>query len=133
VEGTFSRPAKAVAIKTAGEAYLKLLRTEAKAKRTLQKVELVVRRVEELSQRKRVTLLSSLGLSFLDAYRAERVEAGAMPRTVLNETVIIRQLVNFAVARNLLNRDPLAGLKIKKVKSRSNLVGPSAKSLKSWR
>jgi integrase len=35
---------------------------------------------------------------------------------VQNETVIIRQLVNFALSRKLIAADPLAGLKIKKAK-----------------
>ena len=38
-------------------------------------------------------------------------------RTLLNETVIIRQLINFALSRKLLTQDPLDGLKLKKVKS----------------
>ena len=53
----------------------------------------------------------------MDAYRNLRVAAAAMPKTVLNETVIVRQIVNFALSRKLITEDPLAGLKLKKVKS----------------
>ncbi len=51
------------------------------------------------------------------AIAASRVAAGAKPKTVRNETVIIRQVVNFALSRKLIIEDPLAGLKIKKAKS----------------
>lgn len=54
-----------------------------------------------------------------DAYRAEAVARKtkpAQPKTVLNETVIIRQFVNFALSRNLISTDPLRNLKLKKVK-----------------
>jgi integrase len=38
------------------------------------------------------------------------------PKTLLNETVIIRQLVNFALKREWLQRDPLKNFKLRKVK-----------------
>jgi hypothetical protein len=37
-----------------------------------------------------------------------RVDNGAHPKTFLNNTVVIRQLVNFALTRRLIDRDPLA-------------------------
>jgi integrase len=42
------------------------------------------------------------------------VAAGAQPKTVLNETVIVRQIINFSLSRKLIDNDPLAGLKLKK-------------------
>src|SRR3954468_15816471 len=52
----------------------------------------------------------------MDAYRRERVQAGAAPKTVYTETVVVRQLVNFALSRDMLAADPLKGLKLKKPK-----------------
>src|SRR5260370_10895532 len=52
----------------------------------------------------------------MDAYRGERVEAGAAPKTVYTESVVIRQLVNFALSRGLINDDPLKELRLKKPK-----------------
>ena len=60
-----------------------------------------------------------INLTFIDAYRAEAVarkSKPAEPKTLLNETVIIRQIVNFALSRNMITTDPLRGMKLKKVK-----------------
>ncbi len=103
-------------------AYMSLLRTGGKAKRTLQKIELVQRRVLELASRRKAKSILDIDLSFIDAYRAEAVARKikpAQPKTVLNETVIIRQMVNFALSRNLIHSDPLRNLKLNKVKPKS--------------
>jgi integrase len=52
----------------------------------------------------------------IDVYRQSRVKAGAAPKTVYNETVIVRQLVNFALSRGLIASDPLRGIKIREPK-----------------
>ena len=57
----------------------------------------------------------------VDQYRAERTAGGtgrkpAKPKTVHNDTVTIRQLVNFALKRGLISEDPLKDLEIKKPK-----------------
>jgi integrase len=57
----------------------------------------------------------------VDQYRAERVAGApgrkpAKPKTVHNDTVTIRQLVNFALKRGLISEDPLKDLEIKKPK-----------------
>jgi integrase len=115
-DGTYGRPKKAPPISTVTTSYLAHLRTEQKAAKTIQKVDLVVRRVHDLAARRRLPSVADLDLSFVDAYRSERVAAGAKPKTVLNETVIVRQIVNFSLSRKLIDDDPLAGLKLKKPK-----------------
>jgi integrase len=55
-------------------------------------------------------------LAFVDAYRRARTDEDAAPKTKYTETVIIRQLVTFALSRNMLATDPLRGLKLKKPK-----------------
>ena len=63
----------------------------------------------------------STGLRLIDQFRAERTAGSATcgpakPKTVHNDTVTIRQLVNFALERDLITEDPLRGLKLKKPK-----------------
>lgn len=52
----------------------------------------------------------------MDTYRRLRVEEEAAAKTIYGETVIIRQLVNFALPRDELSAAPLKGIKIKKPK-----------------
>jgi hypothetical protein len=49
------------------------LKTEPRAKRTLQKVDLVVRRVLKLAERCKARTVLEVNLQFVVAYRAERV------------------------------------------------------------
>jgi integrase len=121
IEGTLLRdeyrPAtKGARIEVAIADYLAHLRTERRATKTIGKCELVCRRLTNLAARRHMRNLDQIDLQFVDAYRAERVAAGAKPKTVHNETVIIRQLINFALARNMLRTDPLKGLRLKNPK-----------------
>ncbi len=119
LEGRYAKQVKAPSIEQVTSAYLSHLRTEGKARKTLQKIELVQRRVLDLANRRKAKSILDIDLSFIDAYRAEAVARKikpAQPKTVLNETVIIRQFVNFALSRNLISTDPLRNLKLKKVK-----------------
>jgi integrase len=60
----------------------------------------------------------------MDKYRARRVsELSKRPgrdgqKTAANDLVTIREIVNFALDRKLIHEDPLAGYKIKKVKTK---------------
>ena len=96
--------------------YLAHLRTEPRRQKTIGKCELTFKRLFGLAVRLRVRSIRQIDLKLVDAYRAERVAVGAGPKTVHNETVIIRQLVNFALARSMIKDDPLKGLKLKKPK-----------------
>lgn len=84
--------------------------------RTLVKYEKVFERVLDLAARRRARSLLDLNLPFMDAYRHERVLAGSAAKTVYNEAVVVRQLVNFAVTRSMVTVDPLKGAKLKKPK-----------------
>lgn len=116
--GRYEEQVKAVGISTAIEAYVKYLKTEGRARKTLQKVELVMHRVRTLAEARDCESLLDIDLSFVDAYRAELARQGRAQKTLLNQTVIIRQLINFALQRQMIRKDPLQGLKLRKVKSR---------------
>jgi integrase len=109
---------KAASIAEVIMAYQQRLDTEGKAPKTRSKVALVARRVADLAERRGAKTIADINLRFIDAYQQERAEAKAEPKTRQNETVIIRQIVNFARSRQMVARDPLKGLKIRKVKSK---------------
>ncbi len=98
------------------EDYQQFLHTEGRAERTLAKYDKVFKWVSDLAGRRRVRTLDGVTLKFLDAYRTERVAAGAASKTLYTETVVVRQLINFALSRGLLAADPLQGLRLKKPK-----------------
>ncbi|MCE9565019.1 MAG: site-specific integrase, partial [Planctomycetes bacterium] len=83
---------------------------------TLSKYTKVFERVAELAAERKVKTLMGIDLAFIDAYRRMRTDEGAAAKTKYTETVIVRQLVTFALSRNLLAIDPLRGLKLKKPK-----------------
>jgi site-specific recombinase XerD len=120
LEGRYDRPVRAPSIESVFEEYLANLKAEGKAKKTLAKIDLVRRRLLLLVVRRRLRTVLDIDLSLIDAYRSMRTsgENKAMPKTLLNELVIIRQLVNFGLSRGKIIRDPLAGLKLKKPKPR---------------
>jgi len=116
LEGRYQPRLKAPTVDEAVDAYMRYLRTERRAAKTLRKYETVLDRVRELLRVRRAASLLDLNLQAVDAYRHARVAAGAAPKTVYTETVILRQLVNFALGRGLIADDPLRGLKIREPK-----------------
>lgn len=59
---------------------------------------------------------ADIDLKFVDAYRRMRTDDKAAEKTKYTESVVLRQLVNFALSRNMLADDPLKGLKLQKPK-----------------
>lgn len=118
--GRYERAVTAPSIERTFDEYVANLKAEDKAAKTLAKVDLVRRRVLELAGQRRATSILSVDLSFIDAYRNARATGAKKPapKTMSNELVIIRQVVNFALSRNKISRDPLKGLKLKKPKPR---------------
>lgn len=106
-------------IEQAVAAYRVHLRAEERAPKTLSKYDNVFDRLIELIQQRQIKDLSGVDLKLVDAYRQMRREEGAQPKTRYTETVIIRQLVNFALSRDMIVTDPLKGLKLKKPKPTS--------------
>lgn|GEM_PF-840717 len=74
-------------------------------------IEKVFKRIANLAQSRKLRDLSGLDLKFVDAYRRMRVDDGAAPKTHYTETVVVRQLFNFALTRDMIAGDPLKGLK----------------------
>jgi len=116
LEGRYQSRPRPPTVDEAVDAYMQDLRTERRAARTLTKYQAVLDRACDLLRARHAAGLLNLDLRAVDAYRHDRVAAGAAPRTVYTETVILRQLVNFALGRGLIADDPLRGLKLKEPK-----------------
>ena len=116
LQGQYQPQAKPPKLAEVVADYMKHVRTEGRAKKTITKYEHVLGLVEELAEELGRSCIQDIDLSFVDEYRHRRVQAGRAPKTIYNESMIVRQLVNFAVSRKLIATDPLAGLKIKEPK-----------------
>ena len=108
------------------------LRTRACVKKTLQKYDKVFQRLQALADKRRVTKISGINLELVAADKARRVDDQAAAKTIYTETVVIRQLVNFALTRKLITADPLGELKLKKPKPRPQPCWTKKRSKKSW-
>src|SRR5262245_15072631 len=98
------------------QAYLDCLKTEGRARKTLVKYEAVFGRIRQLAAVRHARNILDLNLAFVDAYRSIRVQDGAAKKTVHTESVVIRQVVNYALSRKMISQDPLEGLKLKEPK-----------------
>ena len=107
---------KPVAIAVAITAYRDYLEAEDRAPKTLSKYENVFDRMLALASRRKIGFLPHVDLTFLDAYRRQRKNEGAAPKTIHTEVTVVRQVVNFALSRRLIAEDPLKGLKLKRPK-----------------
>jgi len=115
-EGKWKETPKAVPVAEASDSYRDYLATEGRAAKTKGKYNAVLGHVIALADKRKVRDIAGINLSFVDAYRAMRVKKGIAPKTLYTESVVIRQLVNFALSRGMLADDPLKELKLKKPK-----------------
>ena len=96
-------------------AYTDYLIAEGRAKKTIGKYSQVFTVVKSIAQAMARTSILDVNFAVIDKFRAERSKTcGAI--TIYHETVIVRQLIKFAVTRRLATRDPLLGLRLKKPK-----------------
>ncbi|MBT5018043.1 MAG: tyrosine-type recombinase/integrase, partial [Planctomicrobium sp.] len=100
-----------VLITEAIDEYLAFLKTEGRAEKTLNKYRYVLNKFAALAITQRKTSLHQLNLRMIDAYRKLRTEEKRSAKTIHCDTYIIRQLVNFALSRKMISKDPLEGLK----------------------
>lgn len=114
LSGEHRTATKPPTIAAAVKLYTDHLRAEGRAKKTLQKYEKLFECVIVLSVQLKRTSVLGIDQSFVDAFRKSRTEAGCAARTVYNESMIIRQLINFSRTRKLIRTDPLSGLQLKK-------------------
>ena len=96
-------------------AYKDYLEAEGRAKKTLGKYGAVFDVVKSIAQTMARTSILDVNFVFIDKFRAQRAKTcGAI--TIYHESVIIRQLIKFAVTRRMATHDPLLGLRLKKPK-----------------
>jgi integrase len=116
LRGLVTSECKSSPIDLAIDSYRSYLKAERRAKKTLVKYDKLLNRLQDLALRTGRRTMARIDLQFVDAFRRERSESGAAPKTLYNDTLIIRQFVNFAKSRRLIATDPLAGLRLREPK-----------------
>jgi integrase len=119
--GEHCQPRRAPLLTDAVASYLDHLRSEGRSSKTMAKYEFCFALLLDVAARRRIRRLDQLDLQLVDQFRAERAAGGpkcrpAKPKTIHNDTVTVRQLVNFALQRRLIADDPLVNLKLAKPK-----------------
>lgn len=112
--GRFKQHSEVATIAEAVAAYKESLRTEKRAKKTIVKYDKVLDRVLALAESLKAKTMDRMNLAFMDRYRSMRVKEGRADKTIYNEATVVRQLVNFALAREMVFHDPMKGVKLKK-------------------
>ena len=111
LQGTHKATLPPVLITEVIEEYLAHLTTEGRAEKTLSKYQYTLNLFAELAKTLGKTSLHQINLRTVDAYRKMRTDEKRSPKTIHCDTYIIRQLVNFALTRRMIGKDPLKGLK----------------------
>jgi integrase len=118
--GEYQQPKRAPSLADVIEQYRVHLKTERRRPKTVKKYEHGFKRMLELAKQRRTKTILDIDLSFVDAFRQGRTRGNtdkpASAKTIHNDTVLLKQLVNFALRRGLIHEDPLRGLKLKKPK-----------------
>lgn len=93
------------------ESHLRQLETEDRAPTTLKRYRPELERWSRFFEEHGARYIDDITLSLVEQYRSRRKPQVA-PATLYHETTLIRQLVNFAIKRDLLRRDPLKDLSV---------------------
>lgn len=127
----FAVQSKAPTLEQIISQYREYLLTVGRAAKTMAKYEYAFGLFLDLAARRKVRSILGVNQTFVDAFRAERkkcVVAGRKDRdtqaqkagkkTVHNDVVLLKQLINFALRRKLIATDPLAGMQLARPKTR---------------
>ncbi|MCA9092667.1 MAG: tyrosine-type recombinase/integrase [Planctomycetaceae bacterium] len=113
--GSFVHTATDQGIEATVERFLENKRVEERAPRTLTRYRGELREFTQFCQRRRVNNLSQITPSLVDSYRAERLKTRKLS-TVNHETEVLRQLLEWAMSRHLLNQNPMQRMRFSKPK-----------------
>ncbi len=114
--GEYDTSGKTCTIQEAIKAYLMHLATENRAASTLARYRSELERFETFARSHRAARLDQITIRLLEEFRAQRTHI-VKPKTLYHETVVVKQLVRYAVSRRLLKSNPLAELEVRKPKA----------------
>lgn len=111
--GNYASAPPPVALRDVTEAYLKFLKTEGRARRTLTRYRGELEAFAAFVEQQHVTRIHQVKMATLDGYRAHRREDHEQT-TVCHETIVIKQLFKWACKRGLMPANPISGYEVRK-------------------
>jgi integrase len=114
LDGTYRTPPPAVTFRQAADDYLAFLKTEGRARTTLEKYGGIFANLGQILDELGVVRLSQVSPVHFDRFRAARKLAGRQPKTLSDEGVIVKQLFRWAKTRRLIAENLLADVKVSK-------------------
>ncbi len=111
--GTLSRTPPATTILEAANDYISYLETENRARRTITRYRGELAVFGEFAAGIGIRRLGQVTMASMDKYRAHRMK-DHNPATVYHETVVIKQLLKWAVRRRLIASNPIAEYELNK-------------------
>lgn len=121
IAGEYKHQRRAPLLTDVVEQYLENVRIEGKSPKTISKYKFCRDLLMVIAKQNKKLRIDQIDVALVQAFRASRAAGGegrkpSSPKTLHNDTVTIRQLVNFALKFDMVNEDPLRGLKLKKPK-----------------
>ena len=116
-EGLCERP-KRIELADAIERYLSHGASKGLRPSTLTRYRMLLGVFEAFAKAKGIRFLNQVNLLLVEAYLAAEKEAGGADKTLENRATVVKQLFKWAVQRELLDRDPLTGLKLGTAKAK---------------
>ena len=116
LSGAVPRQAGTFDVAAVVQAYLDVQESNDRAAKTMMKYRDVLNRFAAHCQAAGVRLMHAISVQTIDEFGVRRRRDGMAAKTVYTELTIIRQWLNFAVTRRMLNASPVAGTKLVKPK-----------------
>ena len=116
LSGAVPRQAGTFDVAAVVQAYLDVQESNDRAAKTMMKYRDVLNRFAAQCQAAGVRLMHAISVQTIDEFGVRRRRDGMAAKTVYTELTIIRQWLNFAVTRRMLNASPVAGTKLVKPK-----------------
>lgn len=120
-EGTYQSVANGVTIEDAIERYLSSLKADNRARKTMVRYRGELETFLEFCHENMVRLLSRITPTLFDSYRSWRSES-VKASTQYHESMVCKQLLNWAVSRHLLANNSLANYKLQKPPRRQRIA-----------
>lgn len=112
-EGEYQSISQSVTIEDAIEQYLDSLKANNRAKKTIVRYRGELERFQKFCHENKVRFLSRISPTLFDRYRSWRSES-LQPASLYHESMACKQLLNWAVSRQLIAVSPLAKYKLQK-------------------
>ena len=113
-DGSYRAPQKVPLLSELATIYMEYLTVEGRAKTTLKRYRPEIERLVKFATDRGALRANEFSVRLFDEYRAGRVAEGAEGSTIYHESTVLKQLLNFAVQREMMPSSPLKSARLRK-------------------